>query len=273
MTGASPPAAPNGAKCIQRWRRAAFRSPWTDGRIAALEFIPTSMRPGPDRRVARRADAGVPEDRRRVLTKGETVVRLTDFDVSLGAPAGPQRSPRSTADRRRSPSSTSTSTSTSTSASASAFDIVIDRTLPVMQNGEAREVTVEEALQHRTYQDAIGGNRAARREVLKMIAVREKWLAAKAPKHQPVGVRIEPTDPDNAHEALLLLGIAERDTRWNDPNDEYERLLLRPWAVQAALSRPGRRRLSAKEVSEIKRCTRDAETLRWPAGVRNEQDD
>jgi hypothetical protein len=50
-------------------------------------------------------------------------------------------------------------------------------------------------------------------------------------------------------------------------------LLLQPWAVQAALSRPGRRRLSANDVSEIKRCTRDAETLRWPAGVRDEQGD
>ncbi len=103
--------------------------------------------------------------------------------------------------------------------STSAFDIVIDRTLPVMQNGKAREVTVEEALQHRTYKDAIAGNRAARREVLKMIAVREKWLAAKASKHRPIDVREEPPDPDNANEALLLLGIAEPDTRSNDPND------------------------------------------------------
>lgn len=156
--------------------------------------------------------------------------------------------------------------------SASAFDGVIDRSLPVMQNGKAREVTVEEALQHRTYEAAIAGDRAAQREVLKMIAVREKWLAAKAPKHRPVGVRIEPTDPDNADEALILLGIAEPDTRRSDPKDPYNRLLLRSWAVQAALSRPGRRRLSATDVSEIKRCTRDPETLRWPAGVRNEQD-
>jgi hypothetical protein len=148
---------------------------------------------------------------------------------------------------------------------------VIDRTLTVTQNGIPREVTVEEALQHRTYQDAIAGSRAARREVLKWIAKRETWLAAKAPKHPSVEVRIESADPDNANEALLLLGIAEPDTRWG-PDDKYERLLLRPWAVQAALSRPGRRRLSANEVSEIKRCTRDADTLRWPAGIGNEQD-
>ena len=56
----------------------------------------------------------------------------------------------------------------------SAFDLVIDKTLTVTQGGVPREVTVDEALQHRTYQDAIAGNRSARREVLKMIAKREK---------------------------------------------------------------------------------------------------
>jgi hypothetical protein len=49
-------------------------------------------------------------------------------------------------------------------------------------------------------------------------------------------------------------------------------LRLRPWAVQAALSR-GRRQLSAKDISEIKRLTRDADTLRWPARARDEQDE
>lgn len=39
---------------------------------------------------------------------------------------------------------------------ASAFDIVLDKTLIVFQNGVMRELTVEEALQHRTYQDATG---------------------------------------------------------------------------------------------------------------------
>ena len=56
----------------------------------------------------------------------------------------------------------------------------------VTQNGKPREVTVEAALQHRTYQDALAGNRAAGREVLKMIAKREKWLAAKAPQQRRV---------------------------------------------------------------------------------------
>jgi hypothetical protein len=157
--------------------------------------------------------------------------------------------------------------------STSAFDIVTDRTLTVTQNGRQRELTVEEALQHRMYQDAIAGSRAARREVLKMIAAREKWLAVRQRKRRRIQMLSEPTDPDNADEALLLLGIAELDTRWNEPTrDGRRRLLLQPWAVQAALSR-GRGQLWAKDISEIKRCTHDAERLRWPARARDEQDE
>jgi len=152
--------------------------------------------------------------------------------------------------------------------SKSDFDILIDRTLTLAQNGKTSQVAVDEALQHRIYQDAIAGNRAARREVLRMIEKREKWLAARPLKYRPAKQLFEPEDPINANEALILLGIAEPDTRYY-PDDEYERLLLRPWAVQAALSRPGRRRLSVSDndVSEIKRCTRDAHTLRWPGGI------
>jgi hypothetical protein len=148
----------------------------------------------------------------------------------------------------------------------------MDRTFTVTQDGKSRELTLEEALHHQTYQEAIKGNRASQRAVLKMIAKREKWLAARRPV-SGLKVLTEPEDPDNANEALLLLGIAEPDTRWNDPTDQYQRLRLRPWAVQAALSRPGGRRLSAKDVAEIKRSTRDAETLRWPAGVGDGQGD
>ena len=152
----------------------------------------------------------------------------------------------------------------------SAFDIMIDRTLTVTQNGIPREVTVEEALQRRTCQDATAGSRALRREVLKWIAKRETWLAAnraRSMQPRPVQILFEPTDPDNAEEALLLLGIAEPDSRVSVPPDGRQRLLLQPWAVQLALSR-GRRSLSAQEVAEIKRCTRDAEMLRWPARIK-----
>lgn len=143
----------------------------------------------------------------------------------------------------------------------SAFDVVIDRTLTIVQGGVPRDVTVDEALQHKTYQDAIAGNRAARREVLKMIAKREKAITEKAPPPKPVEVRFEGEDPRNADEALLILGIACRDPRGPVAR---QWLLLEPWAVKAALSRRAGSRLDKREIADAQRCTRDADTLRWP---------
>ena len=109
--------------------------------------------------------------------------------------------------------------------SISAFDIIMDRTFTVTQDGKPRELTLEEALQHRTYQEAIKGNRPSQREVLKMIAKREKWLAARRPV-SGLKLIMETEDPDNANEALLLLGVADPDTQSNDPTDKSQRLRL-----------------------------------------------
>src|SRR3546814_8667966 len=43
--------------------------------------------------------------------------------------------------------------------------------------------------------------------------------------------------------------------------------LFRSWAVQAALRRRGSGSLTERDVSEIRRCTRDPGTLRWPARI------
>ncbi len=149
----------------------------------------------------------------------------------------------------------------------SAFDVVMDRRLTVSRGGEDREISVEEALQHKTYQEAIAGGAAARREVLKMIAKREKWLAAQAPREQfSLQLRIEKSDPVNADGALLLLGIAERNPRSADAYRGREQLLLEPWAVKAALGRRQSASLSHDDIADIKRCTRDAGALHWPKG-------
>lgn len=149
---------------------------------------------------------------------------------------------------------------------ASAFDIVVNKTLTVIQNGVPRDLTVEEALQHRTYEDAIGGSRMAEREVLKMITKREKARAATAdgPRLEVIS-RIEPEDPDNADAALQILGIANRNEQLLGWKNDREWLLLELWAVQAALSRRrGGESLGEKDINEIRRCSRDDEKLRWP---------
>lgn len=151
----------------------------------------------------------------------------------------------------------------------SVFDVVTDKTLTVMRNGAPREITMEEALQHRTYQDALSGNQSAQREVLRWIQKRDKYYASNSKRKPPKqsSLRFSP-DPDNADAALMLLGITAPDPRPQDHNADRPQMLLEPWAVQAALSRRrGGRKLTDKDVSEIRRCTRDPDGLRWPKGA------
>ena len=58
----------------------------------------------------------------------------------------------------------------------------MDKTLTVAHHGGTREITMEEALQQRTYRDALAGKRMAAREVVKWIMKREAWLAEHEPK-------------------------------------------------------------------------------------------
>jgi Family of unknown function (DUF5681) len=101
----------------------------------------------------------------------------------------------------------------------SAFEIVLEKRVTVTQAGLDQELSVEEALQLRTYQDALAGNRSARREVLKMIAKREKAMADRGlrTQRQSVPPKISP-DPRNADAAMCLLGIAAP----NKSREEYD---------------------------------------------------
>ncbi len=124
---------------------------------------------------------------------------------------------------------------------------------------------MEEALQQRTYCDAVAGKRIAQREVVKWIMKREAWLAKHAAKAswQPITRLISP-DPDNADAALMHLGTAAPNPARADIGGHRAQLLLEPWAVQAALRRRrGGRRLTDSERDEIRRCTRDPDSLRW----------
>jgi hypothetical protein len=140
---------------------------------------------------------------------------------------------------------------------ASAFDVVLHRMLEVVQDGKVRALTVEEALQWRTYQAAIAGDRSARRAVLRMIAVREKAITAKQPRQKQPEVVFETADPDNADEALLALGIASLDPRW--PGER--RLLLEPWAVEAAFARSRELQPEPLILDMIRESTREASAV------------
>jgi hypothetical protein len=146
------------------------------------------------------------------------------------------------------------------------LEVILDRTVKVAYRGGVREMTMEEGLQQRTFQDALAGKRMARREVVKWIMKREAWLAKHGPKSsRPAIARHISPDPDNADAALLLLGIAAPNPARAGLDTHRAQLLLEPWATQAALSRRrGGKRLSDSERDWIRRCTRDQDCLRWP---------
>ena len=145
----------------------------------------------------------------------------------------------------------------------SAFDIIFDKTLTVTQGGVERELTVEEALQLQTYQAALKGSKMAVRTVLKMIEKREQALAALTrppPRSNPMRVEY---DTDNADKAMTILGIADYGEAPPGGGPATRPFKLMTWVSQAALSRPGRRSLTDKDIEDIKRFTLEPERLKW----------
>lgn len=139
----------------------------------------------------------------------------------------------------------------------SAFDIIIDRTLTVTQNGRERELTIDEALQQKTYQDAIGGSRLAQREIMKMIEKREKAMTVAHPRNSSVIVKKEQPPPANANAALLLLDIVQ------SAGETYPRTAMTTWAVQLALDR-SRGQLTQTDLDAGRRDTLTPNEVRWP---------
>ncbi len=146
----------------------------------------------------------------------------------------------------------------------SAFDIIFDQRLTVTQNGKERELTIDEALELQTYQDALKGSRMAIRKVLKMIEMREAALAKKNPPPLQQVELVREYNADNAKEALKILDIVGHDPHRQEQPDTW--LHVATWATQAALSRPGRKKFSKKDVEDIKFFTLEPDKLRWPRG-------
>lgn len=146
----------------------------------------------------------------------------------------------------------------------SAFDIIFDKTLTVTQNGTERDLTVDEALQLQTYQAALKGSKMAARAVLKMIEKREAALAKLAPPPARRARMQIDYDSDNANEPMLLLGIAEYGEAPSGGGPATRPFRLSTWASQLAISRPGRRPLTDRQIEDIKRQTNNSDRLRWP---------
>src|SRR5216683_4089609 len=146
----------------------------------------------------------------------------------------------------------------------SVLEILIDKTLTAVRDGIERTLELKEALQQRTYQDALKGKPMAMREVAKWILERDAWRTKYERQSSPPAItrHISP-DPDNADAALLLLGIAAPNLARAEYTHNRAQLLLEPWSVQAAIHRRrGGQRLTDRERAEIRRCTRDPDCIR-----------
>ena len=146
----------------------------------------------------------------------------------------------------------------------SAFDIIFDKRLRVTENGVERELTVDEALQLKTYEAALKGSKPAVRQVLKMIEQRERALRARAPKVERTSAKTTISyNTDSANEAMLLLDILCHNS--DGLMGEGPRpLLVQSWAAQAALSRPGRRAEQDLSQLHLDLFVNDFATVRLP---------
>jgi hypothetical protein len=147
---------------------------------------------------------------------------------------------------------------------ASPFAIV-DELLTVHEPDSVSELPLEDAMLIKTYQRAITGSRRAGKKIVKMILERQK-LRFKSRASRPVRItsRVEWVDPENALDALEILGIASRTANANVGDSQSGYLRLERWAVEAALRRRSFEELSSSDKQIIREWTHDSVAVKWP---------
>jgi Family of unknown function (DUF5681) len=146
---------------------------------------------------------------------------------------------------------------------------ILDELLPVHEPDGVSELPLEDAMLIKTYQRAITGGRRAGKKIVKMILERQKLrFKSRAPRSPRITSRIE-NDPENALEALEILGIASRRANTNAGESRDGRLRLERWAVEAALRRRNFDELSNSDIQLIRGSTHDGDAVKWPKSSRD----
>lgn len=154
---------------------------------------------------------------------------------------------------------------------ATPLEVAFAKTVQVTQRGERSVVGVDFAIDLQTLKDAMEGKARALKKVAGWVIKREKWHRAEYDRKNPSTIEhVFGDDPDNAEEALQLLGITTRDWDYDPSDTETVRLQLAPWAVNEALRRKRSSKFNKKDIAEIERCTADVAKIDWPKGVRHE---
>ena len=140
---------------------------------------------------------------------------------------------------------------------------ILDEPLTVHEpESDASELPLEDAMLIKTYQRAITGSRRAGKKIVKMILERHKRRFKNHAARPPRVKTLTEEDPENAQDALEILGIASR--RANADDIQSGHLHLERWAVEAALSRPNFDELSSSDKQLIRNSTHESTTIKWP---------
>ena len=150
---------------------------------------------------------------------------------------------------------------------------ILDEKLVVKVGGVERELSMQEAIQQQTLKKALDGDQTARRDVMKWIEKRNKERVKRGERELRTGeLQLEGLDPDNAEEALKLLGVITREQSREREGDGVEHYLIETWAAQMGLSRRrGGEPLGENDIALIKCEVRDQQSLRWPGSLSDDE--
>ena len=124
---------------------------------------------------------------------------------------------------------------------------ILDEMLTVHEAESVSELPLEDVMLIKTYQRALAGSPRTWKKIVKMILEREKLrLKSRAPRSPLITSQIE-EDPENALEALEILGIASRTANASVGDTRKGYLRLERWAVEAALRRRNFDELSSSD--------------------------
>ena len=137
---------------------------------------------------------------------------------------------------------------------------ILDELLTVHEPESVSELPLEDAMLIKTYQRAITGSRRAGKKIVKMILERQKLrFTSRALQAPRITSKLE-RDPENALDALEILGIASRTAG----DSQNAHLRLERWAVEAALRRRSFEELSSSDIHLIRGSTHDGDAVKWP---------
>jgi hypothetical protein len=128
----------------------------------------------------------------------------------------------------------------------------------------AASLPLEDAMPIKSYQLAITGSRRRWEENRQDDPrARKAPPQRRAPRSPRITSQIE-EDPENALDALEILGVASRTAGANAGDSRNAHLRLERWAVEAALRRRNFEELSSSDLHLIRRCTLDGDAVKWP---------